>query len=294
MKKTVGITGYNGFVGRGLISKLIDDNEFEEITLIGRNTPIQNDSKINWIKFDLSNQYHGVGVSLDLLIHLAGKIKKDINSSEFKEYYDANCFGTFNLLRNFNTRHLIYISTVDVYGNKQEEISEHHKVKPIDAYSISKYFGELVSKYLLGQNRVTILRLGNVYGSSDDSLKLISTVFRKFARGQKVTIIGDGNYTRDYIYIDDVLDIINIFTQKKVAGIFNVVTGNSNRIIDVVETIRKLYGIDNSFLEFVSSSSKQASIKFNNSKLLSVLGPYHFKQIGDGLSEIYEYKKNIL
>lgn len=294
MKINIGVTGYSGFVGRHLIQSLINKTKIGNIELIGRSPPTQMLDTIKWVKFDLIEPYEGEQIQLDTLIHLGGAIKKGAKDDKSKEYFDTNVFGTYNLLRNFQVTHLIYTSTVDVYTKTHGKITEMSVIKPPDEYSFSKFMGESVCRNILPPSRVTILRLGNIYGSSDDSSKLIPSAFRNLSKGLNVPIYNGGQYTRDYIYIGDVINILNIFIDKKRAGIFNVVSGNSTSIINVVTKIQRLLGGNKNLIEFESLPISQFSIEFNNSKLLSVIGDYHFKDLEVGLKEMYETSKNFL
>ena len=294
MKINIGITGYNGFVGRHLFQSLINNNKIKNITLIGRTPPAQMLDRIKWVKFDLIDPYQGDQIQLDTLLHLGGAIKKGAKDNKSKEYFGTNVFGTYNLLKNFQVTHLIYTSTVDVYSKTLGNITEKSAIKPPDEYSFSKFLGESVCKNILPPGKVTILRIGNIYGSSDDSSKLIPSAFRNLSKGLNVPIYNGGQYTRDYIYISDLINILNVFIEKKKAGIFNVVSGNSTPIINVVKKIQKLLGVDKNLIEFRSLPISQFSTEFNNSKLLSIIGDYHFKDLEVGLKEMYETSKNFL
>ena len=180
MKNVVGITGYNGFIGKHLLKALADDRKIQRLVLIGRRSIEKTPNKVAWVPFDLTKEYRGEPIKIDTLIHLAGEIKKNPHDEKSKEYFESNVFGTYNLLKNFQVNHLIYASTVDVYGKAVRKITEKTHANPSDAYSFSKFLGELLSKYILSPTRVTVLRIGNVYGDSDNSSKLIPSVFRNF------------------------------------------------------------------------------------------------------------------
>ncbi|MEM0136414.1 MAG: NAD(P)-dependent oxidoreductase [Thermoplasmatales archaeon] len=293
MAVSIGITGYSGFIGKSLLPVLVDDDKISKIYLLGRRDANQKETKTRWIKFDLENPSNNEDLELDVLVHVAGKFQKKTVDAESKEYFLTNVFGTYNLLTTFRPKHLIYVSTVDVYGVTSKVITEELQANPANYYSMSKYLGEQIANLVLGNSRVTVLRLGNVYGENDYSSKLIPLAFKKLTAKEKITIFGKGDYTRDYIYISDVVNIVKSFILKAKPGLYNVVTGESTRVKDVVKYIIDLYKVGEDNIELVPSDIQQISIKFDNSKLLSALGAYKFVKLDDGLRKIYDNRQII-
>ena len=167
------------------------------------------------------------------------------------EYHRSNVDGTINVLENArinNIKKFIYTASSSCYGIPDKYPTP--ETAPINLeypYAVTKYLGE---KYSLSWNRiynlpVISLRLFNVYGplQSEESRGLIPTVINRISKGEEITIYGDGNNGRDFVYVNDVVKIItDVINMDKGIGIFNLGSGKLTKINDVVNTIGKVAG----------------------------------------------------
>jgi nucleoside-diphosphate-sugar epimerase len=196
-----------------------------------------NDYFENVIEEDIRNSelVSKIPKGIDSIIHLAAITSLPECESLPLESVSINVLGTANILelaRKIECEHVIFSSTSAIYENNQEEIfTEDLQTNPHLWYSLSKKLSEEIchsyeKKYGLN---VTIARLFNVFGPRQDIHRpnppLINYIVREVATGRIPTLHGDGNQSRDYIHVDDVVNFISKALTVKPNGIFNVCSG---------------------------------------------------------------------
>jgi UDP-glucose 4-epimerase len=130
-----------------------------------------------------------------------------------------------------------------VYGvSTPRGFSEADLPAPASYYGVSKLATEKLIEVFAGQTGVptTILRLSHVYGPGDTSMKAIPTFIRAALRGNAPILRGDGSDTRDYVYVDDVIQAIMLSLEKRTNGTFNIGSGESTSVLQVAMTISRL------------------------------------------------------
>ena len=187
---------------------------------------------------------------------------------------------------------IIFLSTVEVYKpkNKKEIISEKTKTNPINLYARSKLKQEKMLIEFCEKNNVNllILRLPGFYGRFDKDKSIISKLIDCAITNKKFKQKSTGNELRDYIYISDVIKIIQLFELKNIKNdIINVVTGRSLSINIIIKKIENLFYKKINIKKFKKSLS--FNLRFNNRKLKNILKKYTFKSVEDGIKE---YKIN--
>jgi UDP-glucose 4-epimerase len=199
----------------------------------------------------------------DTCVHLAAKAS--ILDSITNPYYtvDVNVTGTLNILEacsKHGVKNFIFASSAAVYGEPQKlPISEEDPLRPLSTYGASKVAGEaLVSSY---QNTGKIesavsLRIFNVYGEGQRTnyAGVITSFIERLSKGLPPIIYGYGTQTRDFIFVEDVVDAI-IFAAKQsdrkkktfgqlLPGVFNIGTGIQVSVNDLAMKMIKLFGLD--------------------------------------------------
>jgi UDP-glucose 4-epimerase len=188
-------------------------------------------------------------VEPELCFHLAAQA--DVGTSVERPDYDAevNVLGMLQVLeaaRKHGT-HVIFSSTGGaIYGECDAAAPETYPRNPISPYGISKLAGE---EYLFGWNRLfgshhVVLRFANVFGPRQEaSLEggVVAIFLERMAAGQPTTIFGDGNQTRDFIYVGDVVRGV-LAAGGHEGGVFNVGTGVEKSVNDVHAACRRVSG----------------------------------------------------
>lgn len=184
---------------------------------------------------------------IDLVIHLAAKAGIRPSIADPKEYYDVNVIGTLNLLeamRKYDVKKMIFASSSSVYGiNSRKMFSETDNVDfPISPYAATKKAGELLCNtyHHLYDFDIFCLRFFTVYGARQRPDLAIHKFTDRILNNQPIDIYGDGTSSRDYTYIDDIINGI-VFSIEKLKG-YEIINLGESRTISLnkmVETLEK-------------------------------------------------------
>ena len=297
MRRRILVTGATGFVGQYVTREL---KRLGEVVPLGRKKIHTSD-----IIFDLTHQptqsdRTKLPFSVDAVVHLAAltqKTKNDRTSPE--EYLLQNVLGTGNLLDLLDKtliKQFIYVSTHDVYGDANgEPITEETASNPQTPYAKSKYEAEQLCAEWAARRGIPfcIARLGLVYGPGEEAYeKVIPQYIRMALNGQPLEVFGNGEVTRDFIYVTDAACAIRVLIENKAIGVYNIVSGETVMIEDLAKYINKLTG-NPAGIRFAQAAGNQMNICFDTTKLQR-LGFVPKTSVKKGLSqEISWFKKHL-
>ena len=223
------VTGSEGFIGKEIVKRL-KKNELIQDKIGTKRVNLQNFEEVMKIK------------KADIVIHLASKTKKSFN---WEEYFNNNVSGTLNILEyciNKKIKNIIFVSSY-VYGNPTYlPIDEKHPTNPHNKYTKSKFLAEeLCEFYAKNFNlNVTILRPFNIFGKTSSEDFLISKLFKSIKTNEKIIIVNK-NSKRDFLYIDDFVDVVlTIKNYDFKFEIFNVGSGISYSFNEIIKKIEKI------------------------------------------------------
>ena len=225
------VTGGEGFIGKKLVSKLIQE---------GHNVTSLDFKPTADIIVDLSDENFDFNCvdNIDYIFHLAAQ--PGGYSSLNDPYTDGkwNCLGTINVVKlaqKLKVKKLIYISSMAIYGNQEsagENLMGKNKPTPISFYGVSKFTGELYTKLIYEHSGIpyTIFRLFATYGSGQDlenehqgilSIYLNQALNKKKSATIKIT--GHKDRVRELVHVDDVVEALMLsFNPKTNNRIYNV------------------------------------------------------------------------
>ena len=208
-------------------------------------------NKIKFIKCDISKSknLNKLLYGVDYVFHLAGLSEVAASIKNPNKYYEANVLGTLNILKSvfhLKLSKFIYSASASCYGIPEKyPTDENSKIDPQYPYALTKFLGEqLVIHWAKVYNMPNVsLRFINAYGPRSRTTGAYGAVFGVFLAQKLVnkplTIVGDGNQTRDFIHVYDVVNAIIKAAQKgKRAEIYNI--GNGKEIS--VNSIAKIIG----------------------------------------------------
>jgi nucleoside-diphosphate-sugar epimerase len=234
------ITGHTGFLGQSLIKSLKQKYE-----LIGISRKIFDSDIIN-IKKDIRKiNINDIPKNVNCIIHLAGLTDVYYCQENSSKCFDVNVGGTQNMLEIAKQRKskFIFISSSHIYGNpKKLPILETQEPKPISNYAYSKLNSEILCEsYSKNYNLdISIARIFSVYGPASPSHHVITKIIEHLIKKQKIKL-GNLFPKRDFIYIEDVVSAIEILVKKTIGfNIYNIGTGNSSSISDLIEMLSKI------------------------------------------------------
>tara|TARA_B110000977_G_C11076067_1_gene491210 strand:- start:1932 stop:2930 length:999 start_codon:yes stop_codon:yes gene_type:complete len=321
------ITGGCGFIGCALTEKLIQDGHSVRIldnNIVGTTDdiikkinpdllcnftnkypiPDMKCGKVQFIQGDILDCFvlNKVIVDIDVVVHLAANTGVGPSVDDPKSDFDTNVIGTFNVLnacRNYGKiSRFIFASSGAPVGEVNPPIHEELAAKPVSPYGASKLAGEgYCSAFYRTYGLETVaLRFGNVYGpGSDNKDSVVAKFIKSILLDETFTIYGDGHQTRDYIYIDDLIEAIGLSASQKSAKgeVFQIATNNETSLNELVEKLRKVFfQLNATKIKCQHSPSRLGDVRRNYSdtrKAEELLNWYVKTDLNVGLHKTVEY-----
>ncbi len=187
-----------------------------------------------------------------VVMHLAAQM--DVRRSVKDPVFDAqvNILGTLNLLEqafNHGTRKVVFASSGGAIYGEQEVFPapETHPMRPVSPYGISKLCGEHYLSYYqrMSGMQVVSMRYGNVYGPRQDpngEAGVVAIFIQRMLSGEQPVINGNGRQTRDFVYVDDVVDANLAVMGQGIQGVYNVGTGTETTVNQLFAMLQELTG----------------------------------------------------
>ena len=237
------IVGGSGFLGKNLIDKLKFLNFV--IYSVSRKIPKIKDHKVIYYKVDISKEKDLKKIkkiNFNYVINFGG----NIDHKNYKETNEAHFIGTQKLLKAINLNYLnlfIQIGSSLEYGNRNSPQSEKAQPKPTSIYGKAKLKASNFLNSFCKKNRIKfiILRPYQIYGPYQKFDRLIPQVIKSCLANKKFDCT-NGNQLRDFLYVDDFINLILKIIQKtKInSGIYNVGYGKPEKVNFVIKKINNL------------------------------------------------------
>jgi len=259
------ITGGCGFIGSNYInsllqSKLFNNKEFDYIINIDKldycsckdNVDDNIDSnKYIFIEGSICDkellQRIFEKYNIEYIVHFAAQTHVDNSFDNSINYTIDNILGTHHLIeccRLFgNIKRFIHISTDEVYGEieiNSRDSTEISLLNPTNPYAATKAGAEfIVRSYYYSYNMpIIIIRCNNVYGAKQYPEKIIPKFITLLSKNKKMSIHGSGLTRRNFIYIDDVINAINIIVIKgELNNVYNIGSNDEYNVIEIAEIL---------------------------------------------------------
>ncbi|OGH24762.1 MAG: hypothetical protein A3B47_00420 [Candidatus Levybacteria bacterium RIFCSPLOWO2_01_FULL_39_24] len=255
-RKGILITGGAGFIGTNIINKLLNLG-YKNINLIIKDSTdlgqLKNVlTKINLYKVDLLDKTNLQKVirkiNPSIIIHLA-TYSAYRDQEAVSQMIEANIAGTLNLLiasKNINYDIFINTGSSSEYGIKNNPMREMDLLEPISFYAATKASASLLCQVFAReyQKPIVTLRPFSVYGPYEENKRFIPTIIKAVIENKTIKLTA-GTQRRDFIYIEDIVDIyIKAMSKgKKMSGkILNMGTGKEYTNDEVVKTLFKVTG----------------------------------------------------
>ncbi len=264
------ITGGVGFIGTNLVKKLLSkksikkiiivDNfystsklylrEFTSYSLQSHKNYRTSKKRVEIVKANICDKKFAEKITrgMDYVVHLAAESGVDISISNPSRAFKVNVNGTFNYLESSrlnNVKGFIFASSGSVFGDLPPPHTENLYRKPISPYGSSKLTIETFCESYSNVFNIdtTVLRFSNVYGSySEHKNSVVHKYIRNILTGKQIIINGDGEHTRDYIYVEDIISAI-IKCLKKINGSnsYHVGTGKETSLTKLIKVLKKIF-----------------------------------------------------
>lgn len=252
--KKVLVTGGAGFIGSNLVRHLIEAGN--SITVLdnfmsGYRSNLDSFPSVRIIEGDVRDQ-PAVQLAMkgaEVVFHLAASVGNKRSIDQPHSDAEINVLGTLNVLeaaRKEGVRKIVVSSSAGIFGElKTMPIKEDHPIEPDSPYGCSKLYEEKIclAYAKLYDIEAVALRYFNVYGPNqrfDAYGNAIPIFIFRMLRNEPITIFGDGEQTRDFVHVDDVVQAnIKAADSIEVSGAFNIASGTRVTINRLVEMITK-------------------------------------------------------
>ena len=249
------VTGGCGFIGSHLADRLVGDGH--TVTILDNLSSGKRENapaSATLIVGDVADAplVQSLVTKADAVIHLAAVASVELCTHDWLNAHRTNLTGTVTILdaARTNKTPVVYASSAAIYGDNDDlPLAETTTAKPLSAYGLDKYSCEKNAAIAWEFHGVPSvgLRFFNVYGPRQDARSPYSGVISKFvanaAAALPLTFFGDGEQTRDFIYVGDIVNLLlAALTHAKAAMVFNGCTGTSISLRELASTIGEVMG----------------------------------------------------
>jgi len=307
------VTGGAGFIGSNICEKLIEEGYIVRCLDNLSNGRMENiadlckNERFTFIKGDIRDDGACIGASegVDFILHDAalGSVAESMKEPEL--YEEVNAHGMENMVKaaiKNGVKKFVYASSAAVYGDAGKRIAkEGEEGTPLSVYAKTKMENELTAKKYSKDIDIYGLRYFNVYGKrqrhDSDYSAVIPNFAAKLIKGEPVCINGDGLQTRDFVYVDDVVqaNLRACLAESHFSGeAFNIACGKETSIIDLYRVLSDILGVKE---EVVFGPAVKGDIRFSCadiSKAVNMLGYKPQFTFDKGISSSVKwYKENV-
>jgi len=286
MKRNL-VTGAKGFIGSHLVAHLRQRG----VEAMG----------IDRARGDVTEPGTFIGGDLggiDKVVHLAGRSYVPESWTRPAEFYQTNVMGTVNVLEYCRRvgASLTFVSAY-LYGvPDQLPIDENAAPRPNSPYAQSKFLAEELCRFYTNEFGVEtkIVRPFNVYGSGQRADFLIPGIVAQALDGEVIRV-KDLRPRRDYVYVTDMVEALGAILDKGRAGeVYNVGSGNSSSVAEVVEEVQKLLGSAKSVMvDEQPRKNEIPDVIADITKIGTHTGWSPTISITDGLARLIEYMRSL-
>jgi len=256
------VTGGAGFIGSNIVKKLLENGEWVRAVdnfSTGKkenNEEFFGNPNFYFLEGDLTDLEVAKKAvkGVDYVLHQAAVPSVPRSIEDPLRSHNANANATLNLLiaaRDEKVKKVVYASSSSIYGNNPKlPKQEGFPIMPISPYALTKYIGERYCQIfwnIYGLPTIC-LRYFNVFGPKQDPTSQYSAVIPKFItallKNQSPVILGDGEQTRDFTFVDNVVEA-NLLAAKAIEGngeVVNIACGGRISLNELVKTLQEITG----------------------------------------------------
>lgn len=263
------ITGGAGFIGGNFIRSILKKYPEYEVVNLDKLTYAGNlnnlkDAEKNknycFVKGDICDKdtVEKAFKGIDIIVNFAAETHVDRSIIDAGDFVATDVLGTYRLLeaaRRYDIEKYIQISTDEVYGSiGKGSFRETDHLEPSSPYSASKAGGDMLvySYFVTHRLPVVITRSSNNFGPYQHPEKLIPLFITNALKNKKLPLYGDGRNVRDWLYVLDNCDAIDLVMHKGKNGeIYNIASGNEYTNIEITKMILEELQKPESLIEFV-------------------------------------------
>ena len=290
--KTLLVTGGAGFIGNCFVRHIL--NKYSDYKVINLDAltycgnlenlkDVQDDPNYEFVKGNICDRdlVRELVKEADCVVNFAAESHVDNSIKHPEIFVETNVQGTLNLLqasKELGVERYLQVSTDEVYGTlgKDGYFYETTPLAPNSPYSASKAGADLLVRAYYETYKMPVLntRCSNNYGPYQYPEKLIPFFISKLLRGEKVPVYGDGLNVRDWLYVYDHCEAIDVVLHKgKVGEVYNIGGHNEKTNLEITRLLLDAMGKDESSIEYVQDRlGHDRRYAISNDKITSELG----------------------
>jgi len=293
------ITGGAGFIGSNFIRYILNKYSGYKITNLDKLSycgnpenlkDIEKNPNYKFVKGDICDEkvVDKLVKNVDIIVHFAAQTHVDRSIVDASDFIQTNVYGTYMLLevaKKYKINKMVHISTDEVYGSRESgSFKEEDALYPNSPYAASKAAADhLVHSYFVTYNLpVIITRSSNNFGCYQYPEKVIPLFITNALENKKLPLYGDGLNVRDWLYVLDNCQAIDLILHKgQVGQIYNVAAGNEKTNLELTKVILKIMGKPEGLIEYVKDRpghDRRYSLDWNKIKALGWQPQYQFEE----------------
>lgn len=239
---------------------------------------------------------------IDALIHLAAEAYEYSSNDKLYEDTSTNVLGLINMLElslKHKLKRFVFVSSAFVYGDAENFPSkETDRVKPNSPYAVSKLLCEEYCRIFNENHGLSTisLRVSDIYGPRQMTTianGIVSQIIKTTVLSHKVQVFGDGNNTRDFIYVEDVADAIYRCLESDYCGCLNISTKRETSVNQVIDIIKNNTEVNN--IEYFSPHKGELPrICLDNTRAIRELDWVPIYNIEEGIAKTFRWYSSAL
>ena len=246
------VTGGCGFIGVNLISRLIAQGEhvrvLDDLSLGKREDLASLNVELQVGDIRDRESVAKACQGMDVVVHLAAHTRVVESLSNPQINFEVNAIGTMNVLsacRDAGVKKVIFASTGGaILGEQEPPVHEGMVPRPLSPYGASKLAGEAYCSAFFGSYglNTVALRFSNVYGPySYRKGSVVAQFFRNLIQKQPIVVYGEGEQTRDFLYVADLVDAILLAVKIETPGeVFQIASGRETSLRELIRTMQQV------------------------------------------------------
>ncbi|MBI1971590.1 MAG: NAD-dependent epimerase/dehydratase family protein [Candidatus Wildermuthbacteria bacterium] len=285
-KKKILITGGKGFIGSRLKDRLASE---------GNEVSVADLPDVDICSGGLFDAFEKA--QPDVVFHLAAQTDVRVSNEQPAKDARVNIMGSLNVLdasRKIGVKKIVFASSAAVYGKAalfptpEDAVPSHPSPYGMAKAAAENYFAYYLEHFNLP---FVALRFANVYGPGQKGVSVVGSFFERVLSGQEVVIHGDGNQTRDFVFVKDIVNGCILAVESDAVGVYNLATGKETSLKELLISIENITGMTARvrFNKNESGGQQRSSLAVKKAKKELQWEPSYTLQ--QGLEETFEWYK---